>query len=203
MAKAGTSIAELWKRIDACLLEHVPKEWLPPGLTEGEIRRAERVLGVRLPDDVRESYGIHNGLPAFEFSYLGHLAPLVRKKNVVGLPMYSVVEHWRSNRDLAKSWTDRPAVHPKGPIAPVWWRREWIPIFDDIQGNHFFLDLKPRKGGVRGQIVDFDRSYGPLKVYVKSFGAWLKRVARDLERGEYLFGKPDHINKSVHLMTKL
>ena len=38
---------------------------------------------------------------------------------------------------------------------------------------------------------------------VKSFGAWLKRVARDLERGEYLFGKPDHINKSVHLMTKL
>jgi cell wall assembly regulator SMI1 len=54
---------DLWDRLERWITENVP-EWLEqlnPGASEEEIAKAERELGVRFPEDFRESLKIHNG----------------------------------------------------------------------------------------------------------------------------------------------
>src|SRR4051794_5295392 len=53
----------LWGRIEAWLDAHVPggADILAPGATSEEITDAERFLGVSFPEDVRDSFRLHDG----------------------------------------------------------------------------------------------------------------------------------------------
>ena len=56
-------VAESWRRIEAWLGEHLPilKLSLRPGISKRDLAKFEKLVGQRLPDDVRESWMIHDG----------------------------------------------------------------------------------------------------------------------------------------------
>src|SRR5579884_1529995 len=62
MSKVYT-MREIWDIIEDWLAANTPwiYESLAPPATDDEIREAEVALGLTFPDDLRESYRIHNG----------------------------------------------------------------------------------------------------------------------------------------------
>jgi cell wall assembly regulator SMI1 len=189
----ANAVKSIWKVIDAWLGKHLPKELIhSPGLKASEIRKAEETFGHRLPDDVRESYLIHNGLPALEVipgynQNIGHFQPLIRPKKCIAPDNNrNAVETWRSFKELVQSGRMHSMeARPRGPISKVFWSTDWIPLFDNIQGDYLFLDLNPPKRGVFGQIIDWERLDGPRRVFAESFQALLQQIADDLAHDRY------------------
>jgi cell wall assembly regulator SMI1 len=62
-ANPPAPVAELWRRIEAWLDEHLPilKLSLRPGISRTDLKRFEKAIGQSLPDAVRESWMIHDG----------------------------------------------------------------------------------------------------------------------------------------------
>src|SRR5262245_19339143 len=78
---------EFWDRIERWFSHHVGEHefLLFPGATRAEIQEAGGILGLSLPDDVRDSYRAHDGMleiPLYESHYL--------------LPLKEITELWRS-----------------------------------------------------------------------------------------------------------
>lgn len=181
----------IWNRICEKLKSHVPAKYLRTrGLSERQICKAEEALGRRLPDDVRAFYSLHNGLPGLEMVpdvNIGELLPLVFKKPSVTLGNRSVTSNWEFFKaTMTKARLESRWIKPKGPIAKVRWDPDWIPLFDNTQGDHVFIDLNPPKGGHRGQLIDWWRMEGPKRVIAKSFRDFLERFATDIERDRYV-----------------
>src|SRR5437773_11692247 len=61
--REGRSMKIIWDRIHAWLQEHAPLvlDSLNPGASAEQIRAVETELNVTFPDDVRETYRLHNG----------------------------------------------------------------------------------------------------------------------------------------------
>jgi hypothetical protein len=61
---APAPVAESWRRIEAWMSRHCPEVVvsLLPGASERDIARFEEAIGRPLPEDVKESYRIHDGL---------------------------------------------------------------------------------------------------------------------------------------------
>src|SRR3954453_19965177 len=62
-ASPPAPVADSWRRIEAWLGEHLPilKLSLRPGISKRDLAKFEKLVGRRLPDDVRESWMIHDG----------------------------------------------------------------------------------------------------------------------------------------------
>src|SRR4051812_40780592 len=56
-------VAETWRRIEAWLDEHLPavKATLRRGISKKDLNKFERAIKRTLPEDVRESWRIHDG----------------------------------------------------------------------------------------------------------------------------------------------
>ncbi len=169
----------IWDRIETGLAAHYPTigKSLRRGASSAAIAKAEKAIGVQFPDDVRESFRIHDGQDE---------------------DAYGLVDGWQllSLSDLLRDWKlwkslldggdfdDHEAAAGKG-VKPDWWNVRWIPLTYDGCGNHHCLDLDPAKGGVAGQMImmwhdDDDRSR-----VAKSFTEWLEGIAKDVAKGAY------------------
>jgi len=107
------SVADSWRRIEAWLAEHLPevKESLRPGVTKRDLNKFEKALERPLPEDVRESWLIHDGQGQYPnqsfYLHIGllfgyDLNPLTSKH---GLAPMSVLGEW--------SWSwDGPTLNP-------------------------------------------------------------------------------------------
>src|SRR4051794_15249088 len=58
---------DIWERIEAEFQRQAPGQlWcLRPGATEDQIVALESQVGQRLPEDIRQSFAIHNGVEGF------------------------------------------------------------------------------------------------------------------------------------------
>jgi cell wall assembly regulator SMI1 len=200
---AVATITSIWRRIYNRLVVRVPKQLLAlRGVSERQICQAEKEFGHRLPNDVRDFYKIHNGLPGLELYpdvNIGYLLPLVApKKRSPTLGSRCVVEKWRL-LDKANQTTliEQHWIKPRGPILKVQWTPDWIPLFDNTQGDYLFLDMNPPKRGKPGQLIDWSRDSGPWRVFARSFRIFLERLANDLERDRYLFKDPQEFNVTI------
>lgn len=167
----------IWRRIDDQLAALIPDVLerlgsLPPGAGEGEIARLEGVLGFRLPEDVRQSYAIHDGTGSRTLYDYG----LSDSEEIAG--------NWAMMRELLEGGEfDDSDAKPRGPIRARWWDTKWVPITDNGSGNHICLDLDPAEGGTPGQLIDWDHERGPTHVVAPGLRAYLERFASDLETG--------------------
>ena len=59
----------IWDRIEAWLKINAPEmmNHLLPGVTEQDIRKAEAIFDLALPEEVKASYRIHNGSDGYQF----------------------------------------------------------------------------------------------------------------------------------------
>lgn len=165
---------EIWKRLDAWLVEGAPSiaSSLRPGATEAQVRAAERSLGVRLPDDVRASWLIHDGQEDDE----------ALMADMALLSLEGIVETWRTLQHLAEK-TGEIDVTPPGIVRERWWTARWIPLATNGAGEHFCLDLDPGKKGLPGQIIVVHDT-PERDLAAASFREWLETFVSGLESGE-------------------
>lgn len=174
---------DAWTRIERWLEAHAPEPRgiLNPGASEEEIAALEREVGLRLPDDVRESLRIHDG-QAPDAPGLINACELLSTARIAG--------EWRAWKELLDGGDfDDAESDPAPGIRGDWWNAAWIPLTHDFGGNHDCLDLDPAPGGRAGQIISMWHDDAERRVLAGSFREWLSAFADGLENGDYVYSE--------------
>lgn len=178
-------LREDWQRITAWTAAHFPPGIFQAavGVSNQKIEALEQTLGVSLPDDLKESYRIHDGSADTPFPYSGTLLPIEEiGKHWLACCQWQKEEKWGS-----PEYDDYQPQSIEGPIKPIWWNPLRIRVTDNRSGGGLTIDLDPAEGGTRGQVIQFDSEFGPTRVYAPSWGAFLKQIADDAEAGKFGF----------------
>jgi cell wall assembly regulator SMI1 len=174
---------ELWERIIAWFAANAPPEpeffSLAPGADEWEIRSTETTLRVAFPDDVRESYLLHNGSNRTGVFECG--------RNLFSLD--AIMRGWQIKGSISPRKLERLGGPPQlvGPIKKIYWSPLWIPISDTGSGDYMCIDMDPAQGGRVGQVIDTSNEVGPLAVLAVGFREFLTQYAEDLEAGKFWY----------------
>src|SRR5262249_17873673 len=128
--KSSRSVAESWAGIEAWLAQNAPgyRFEVNPGASPGDIAAFEEAVGMKLPDDFKESLRIHDGgncdccncsLPEY-----GDFLPLAQI-----LHDWKTYRSWQEDGDYAPAdWIPRDIT---GPIKPIFWNTKRIYITDN------------------------------------------------------------------------
>jgi cell wall assembly regulator SMI1 len=177
------NVATGWARIEHWFTTNAPAGvWsLAPGASHEAITAAESVIGLRLTSEVLESYLLHDGNTGgwvfADWSYLS-LIEMTRTWQAIEVGLNG---GYFSGTDFIGC--------PQGPIRPDWHHPMRVPVGDNQNGDYIFIDYAPARGGQVGQVIEYTRDNGPTRVLATSFGAWLDRVAGELEAGNYVWGE--------------
>lgn len=171
-----------WDRIHVWLAANAPDVLasLRPGATEEAIQVAEREMGVKLPDDVRDCYRFHDGQGC--------------KNEESTPPGFLYGQHWQSLADILADWHVRMHLVDIGnygrgrstsedPIRTDWWHPAWVPLTTSHTGAWNCLDLAPAPGGDVGQIISWQNDDPDREIEASSFSEWLAGFAEELELG--------------------
>jgi len=150
-----------------------------PPATEEELAEAEKELDMKLPDDLRELYTIHNG----------------QREGGAGLffglpflPLGEMLKEWRIWAGLEEEWDDDGANHysvPAGWIKERYINRGWLPISTDWGGNHLGVDLDPDKNGISGQVVNFGRDEEVKYVIARGIAQFIRFICEKVRSGDF------------------
>jgi cell wall assembly regulator SMI1 len=187
---------EIWERIEKWLLANAPELYdeLSPGASEEELQRAETILGVRLPDEVRESYGIHNGQK--HYRGVGFNTAEVELKlyglldNSTLMSLEAILGRWNMLKELREGgdFDDLECI-TDGSTVTDWWHPKWIPFTYNFQGDYDCIDLNPGEKGRQGQIIEFWHDYDKRFLIAGSFQEFMGRFAGELEAGEFVLSE--------------
>ncbi len=171
-----------WKRIDEWLRVNAPQvlKGLQPGANQEEIQRAEDFFGVKFPDDVKESYRIHNGQGEESYYLFPHLE---------FLSLEAMIGMWQSWQEVGSEGFEYAQEDIDEGVWKGWWHPKWIPLTYESNGACECLDLAPAPGGAVGQIILVEWQESTRGIVAPNFRAWLSEFATELERGEYLFSE--------------
>jgi cell wall assembly regulator SMI1 len=155
-----------WKRIHTWLDENAPAGYghLRPGASADAIKAAEKVMGLKLPADVKASYRIHDGQ--------GNEPGLIGGEGWCLFPLQDLVACWRK-------WCERSQQF-----------REWVPVARGGAGDNIFLNLSPAADSRGCVIVQRSDTDGPDPV-APSFQAWMEDFADKLEDEEFAYSEAD------------
>jgi cell wall assembly regulator SMI1/predicted DNA-binding WGR domain protein len=146
------SVDDAWNRIEAWLATNLPdthKSLCPPAKVK-EITAFEHAVGLKLPDDLKQSYRRHNGQE--------HVSAGI----IFGLPLLPLAaargcwESWRGydrSKKRKYNFDDEATCFPLDFVQPVYFTRNWIPISEDAGGNHIAIDMSPGRLGIEGQVI--------------------------------------------------
>ncbi len=169
----------IWMQIENWLKEKAPEmsNALLPGATDKEILAAEKAMGISFPEEVRQSFRIHNGQD-------GRATPLVGEWQL--LTLRNMVSQWKVMKKLVDKGKFADAeVKTVGPVRADWYNVKWIPFAYNGAGDFQCLDLDPPPKGKTGQIVSFWHMREEREKLANSFEDWLQGFADDLKKGKY------------------
>jgi cell wall assembly regulator SMI1 len=184
-------IEVLWKRLEAWGQSNAPDmlEDLNPGATDSEIATLSSSLGRELPERFLQSLKIHNGendgWPCKVFADCGAY-----------LSTTQIIEQWRQRQHITQEndgddledlegLISEGIIDVVGPVNPVMFSSDWVPIMD-CNGDVFWaIDFAPRDGGTVGQIIRVDWEGLLWHVVSPSFEVFLEDYVRSLESGQY------------------
>ena len=178
---------DVWQRIENLLHNQAPDllARLAAGASPEAITKTEAKLGYQLPDEVRESYAIHDG------SGNAGIFPQDDYGRINGVSLLSLEDATHESQSWTKLLNRNEFVgntaHPTGPIKAEWWNRNWFPLTSNGGGDHLCIDMDPAPGGTIGQVIDFSHESGPRAVLAPSWRAFLNNYVSDLEAGRLRF----------------
>ncbi len=204
-------VAESWRRIEAWMDVHLPvhKTTLKPGISRKDLAKFEKAIGQALPEDVRESWLIHDGqrpIPRdlldevcededldYEFPEFiglifgdGLLNLLTGECRGVG---GSALHKWEGWAELAEEdfteIDEECTSTPEGAIKLRYANRGWIPLGSFTDADFFGVDLDPGPRGVVGQVINFGRNEEEKCVLAPNWARFLSDVADELEAGNF------------------
>lgn len=135
-------MADSWKRIEAWLDAYLPvyKHTLKPGLSKKELAKFEKAVGASLPEDVRQSWRIHDGqchLADDVFDALLEEDHDTEPRSLIGvifgerlLDLESALKEWRFWAKIGEEHWDEmewsQTSSPERPIQRCYTTRGWI-----------------------------------------------------------------------------
>lgn len=176
-------IKATWDRIHTWLAKNAPvvRASLRPPATRQQIQDAEKALGVRFPDEVRQCYLIHDGQDPDHRGY-----PPAFLHGWEWLRLERIVDEYNVWKDLVEGGDfEDAASEPDIGVSEQWYDLGWIPLTYSGAGDHHCLDLAPGPGGQVGQIIEMWHDMAARPIVAASFDAWLKEFADELEAGAY------------------
>lgn len=174
---------KIWKRIEAWLEENAPDTLadLRPGASEADVKKAEKALSVRLPEDMAASYAVHDG-------QRGGSGPLFGDYALLSLE--AAVKEWKTLKKLKSAKVfEFMSGKPAPRVTSDWWNPRWIPVASNSSGDFLCADLDPARSGKPGQIISFFHADAARDLVAKDFKTWLSGFAKDLEAGKYKVDK--------------
>lgn len=213
-------VAESWRRIEASLDDHLPilKRTLRPGIAKKDLAKFERLVGRQLPDDVRESWMIHDGQRRIEHLggddpmqleglFFGNdLMPLLDDEDCLpSQPSFGQWEFWAEMVDEAErgedggmldEFAEESTSSPSDAIRRLHASRAWIPLVEITDSDHIGIDLDPGPNGVVGQVINFGRDEKKRYVLARSWAQFLEDFADELEAGNFTIRLRKIVKKS-------
>lgn len=181
---------EIWVRIETWLRTNAPQilETLRSPASDAQIKAVENRLSIQFPEDVKNSYCIHNGQSSYEYG-------LIEGREFLSLER--IQDEWQVWKGLLDDGDfDGIESDPDAGIRRDWWSPQWIPLTYNGAGYHDCLDLNPAEGGI-GQIISMYHDSGDREIVAPSFREWLDKYAEGLESGQYVFS--DYYNGIVSI----
>jgi cell wall assembly regulator SMI1 len=179
---ATGDVAARWKTIAAWLADEHPEalEQFNPPATEAAIAKAEKDLGVTLPEDYKAFLRIHNGQDEFApWVGIGALLPVEKLK--------VATEH------IFGEDTPVPDSATVGDgVRRVEYSKGWIPITASARGReNQCIDLDPAPGGTKGQIVEYVADDWSRPLLATSFADLLAKFFEKSQTGDVDFDRFD------------
>lgn len=168
----------IWQRIEMWLKQYTPDILadLREGASDADLKKAAQVLSCVLPDDMTESYRIHDGTRGS--------ASLLGEWELLSLD--GIVKEWKILKKLYDDGTFEGLEGDAGVgIQSDWWNPRWIPVGGNGSGDFLCVDLNPPPAGTSGQIISFFHAEPRRELVAKGFKFWLAEFADDLESGKY------------------
>jgi cell wall assembly regulator SMI1 len=188
MADTNTIAAD-WTRIEAWLRGNWPGalDQLRTGAPASEIEATERLVGLRLPDEVKQFYRLHDGsedvglFPSSDTSGSDEMA-------FSPLPLSRVRGEWQNWKRLVEMGEFAgQASQPAAGIRADWWNCGWIPIASNGGGDFQCIDMAPDETGRTGQVISMWHENGRRELLAPSLSDYLQLVAAGLESGKYRY----------------
>lgn len=126
----------LWERLESWLRQFTPEilVTLHAGVTEDELRAAEEVLQLSLPETVRDFYRIHNGQATDRYGFTA-------QKFLYGWEtpnLKRIVQSWQSWKEVLERGAFQGIESiPDDGARNDWWNVRWIPITQNSTGGPF------------------------------------------------------------------
>lgn len=155
---------------------------LNQGVSDSGIYAFEEKTELKLPEDVRESFLIHNG---HEEVYPGAIVgePLDPLESVQGSVLFQqqiCAEYDESDGD--DHWDTRAKSFPVDAIHCRSFNGRWVAM-GDWDSNCYGIDLDPGPNGVVGQVINFGRDEEEKYVLAQSWAHFLEDIVDELEAG--------------------
>lgn len=169
---------ETWKRINNWLAANFPQLQgdINSGADPEELNSLESQLLVNLPEDLKQSYLIHDGQK-------GYLSPMIGEWQILSIK--GILKEWNLMKELFDAGKLNAESNPIGSVKSVWWNIKWIPICSNGAGDLICVDLDPAPGGEVGQIITFWHMDATREVLSNNFQSWFDKYADDLENSKY------------------
>ena len=148
---------------------------LNDGASQSDLEDLESLIGLELPQSVKDFYRIHNGQEPY----------WQNKRSSPGMffdwgfsPIEEVVRDWQTwheLQDMNQDMAEDMSSYPHGHIKNLYTNDGWIPLIDDSGGNHVGIDLDPDVKGISGQVILFGRDEDLKRLIASSFTEFLEK----------------------------
>jgi cell wall assembly regulator SMI1 len=181
--RKAVPVGRSWRRLEAWLKEKVPETAaaLRPGCRGADLASFQEKFGLTLPNDVKESFRIHDGQTQW-----------IAAGVIAGQPLDSLdrvrssLSVWRSSysdeQEADSGLGDRATSFPPDAIRCDYATPNWVPM-GDWDGNCYGIDLNPGPNGILGQVINFGRNEDDKYVLALSWAHFLEDVTDELEAG--------------------
>jgi cell wall assembly regulator SMI1 len=161
------------------------------GATIEEVQSFEQAIGQHLPEEVRQSYLVHNGSASFFGMVLLSLENSLHEWRT----WQSLNTHDPGSIDYLESvFQKKSTSFPQETICLGYINPGWIPLCSDSGGNHFGIDLNPARIGEAGQVINFGRDEEDKYVLAWTWGWFLRDFATELECGNYQISDDGYVS---------
>ena len=185
MKSDEVSIREVWTQIEDWLTENAPqllKNLNSPATIE-EIEQTEIELGIKFPDEVRDSYLIHNGSENWlffgdDFLSLKRLIYVFNRSKL----------WYEDSRYSDPSFLDYE-IEVYGNVKKQIWNSKWIPLFSDSNMFLDLLDLDPPQNGIYGQIISINEDIERISIIKNNLLDYFSNFLYNLQCGNYIISE--------------
>jgi cell wall assembly regulator SMI1 len=181
-------VPAVWKRIEVALQRCSPglAGRLAAGAKVKDIKAFEKALGRELPEEVRQSFRVHDGERSPSSS-----PPYYIFVGLTFCPLKQTQSEWTMWRGiegddgLETYARENGSSTPKDAIRLGYTNHNWIELIDTGGSNYFGVDFEPGRKGLSGHVIKFGRDEEHKVVLAWSWGWFLNDLAEELERGNF------------------